>query len=61
MEGGSAKFWEIAREGVAVTVRYGRIGSDGQAKTKQLADEAAALRHVDDLIREKTGKGYVEP
>ena len=59
VEGGSAKFWEVACEGAAVTVRYGRIGSDGQAKTKQLPDEAAALRHVDDLIREKTAKGYV--
>lgn len=54
------KFWEIARDGLSVTVRYGRIGSEGQSKTKQLADEAAALRHVDDLIREKTGKGYIE-
>ena len=60
VEGGSAKFWEVALDGVSVTVRYGRIGSEGQAKTKQLADEAAALRHVDDLIREKTGKGYIE-
>ena len=58
VEGGSAKFWEVARDGVAVTVRYGRIGSDGQAKTKQFANEADARRHVDDLIREKTGKGY---
>ncbi len=60
VEGGAAKFWEIARDGLSVTVRYGRIGSEGQSKTKQLADEAAALRHVDDLIREKTGKGYIE-
>jgi DNA ligase-1 len=60
IEGTSAKFWEVAREGPAVTVRYGRIGGDGQSKTKQLADEAAALRHVEDLIREKQGKGYTE-
>ena len=60
VEGVSAKFWEIARDGRSVTVRYGRIGSEGQAKTKQLADETAALRHVDDQIREKTGKGYIE-
>ena len=59
-EGGSAKFWEIARDGAAVTVRYGRIGSGGQAKTKQFADEAAAIRHAEDLVREKTGKGYIE-
>ena len=41
-----------------MTVRYGRIGAEGQSKTKELADEAAALRHVEDLIREKQGKGY---
>ncbi len=59
-EEGSAKFWEIARDGAAVTVRYGRIGSGGQARTKGFADEAAAVRHAEDLVREKTGKGYVE-
>ena len=26
VEGAAAKFWEVAREGSAVTVRYGRIG-----------------------------------
>ena len=43
-----------------MTVRYGRIGSAGQSRTKRLADEAAAVRHAEDLVREKTGKGYVE-
>ena len=60
IEGNSSKFWEVAREGPAVTVSYGRIGTGGQSKTKELADEAAALRHVEDLIREKQGKGYSE-
>lgn len=60
VEGSSAKFWEVARAGRAVTVRYGRIGSDGQSKTKELADEAAAARHAEDLIREKVAKGYAE-
>ncbi len=39
---------------------YGRIGPGGQAKTKQFGDEAAATRHAEDLVREKTGKGYIE-
>ncbi len=60
VEGSSAKFWEIARDGRSVTVRYGRIGTDGQSKTKELSDEAAALRHAEDLIREKVAKGYEE-
>jgi DNA ligase-1 len=60
IEGGSTKFWEVARDGCEVTVRYGRIGTAGQVKAKMLSDEAAALRHIESLIQEKTGKGYAE-
>jgi DNA ligase 1 len=54
----SHKFWEVAVQGVEVTVRFGRIGTQGQTQTKSFPDEAAALKHADKLIREKTGKGY---
>ena len=60
IDGASAKFWEVARDGCEVTVRYGKIGTVGQAKAKTLADEAAAIRHVDGLVQEKTDKGYAE-
>ncbi len=60
VEGKSAKFWEITRDGTEVTVRYGRVGSEGQSKAKSLPDPEAAARHLDQLIREKTGKGYAE-
>ena len=60
IEGGSSKFWEIALAGDAVTVRYGRIGTQGQAQTKAHASAAKAQTEHDKLIREKTGKGYVE-
>ncbi len=60
IEGSSSKFWEVARDGCAVTVRFGRIGSDGQAKTKELASEELAQRHADGLIDEKVAKGYRE-
>ena len=43
-----------------VTVRFGRIGTGGQTKTKSFADESAAREHADSLIEEKTGKGYSE-
>ena len=56
----SQKFWEITVSGSDVTVRYGRIGSDGQSKTKSLGDEATAARHAEKMIAAKTGKGYVE-
>ncbi len=58
--GNSSKFWQVTITGSDVTVRYGRIGTDGQSKTKSFSDEAAAVRHAEKLIAAKTGKGYVE-
>ena len=58
--GNSAKFWEIEVEGTAVKVRYGRLGTQGQVSDKSFPDEAAAQKHAEKLIQEKTGKGYVE-
>ncbi|MDO5623582.1 MAG: DUF4132 domain-containing protein [Pseudomonadota bacterium] len=60
IEGKSAKFWEVQCDGDSLTVRYGRIGTQGQTQTKTLADATAALKERDKLIREKTGKGYSE-
>ncbi|HET6878888.1 MAG TPA: DNA ligase [Pirellulales bacterium] len=60
VEGGSAKFWEISSSGTDVTVRFGRLGTQGQTQTKNFADAEAAERHVEKLIGEKTKKGYVE-
>jgi DNA ligase-1 len=60
VEGNSSKFWEIGIDGCDVTVCYGRIGTDGREQTKTFADPAAAQKHADKLIEEKTGKGYEE-
>jgi DNA ligase-1 len=60
VEGKSAKFWEITRQGCEVTVRFGRLGTNGQTQTKTFADEDKARSHQEKLILEKTGKGYVE-
>jgi DNA ligase-1 len=60
VDGKSSKFWEIAVDGTSVTVRFGRIGTNGQTQTKTFGDEVAAIKHADKLISEKTGKGYVE-
>ncbi|MGE3805913.1 MAG: DNA ligase [Gemmataceae bacterium] len=56
----SSKFWEISIDGTAVTVRFGRIGTNGQTQTKEFADAGAAAAHADKLIGEKTEKGYEE-
>ncbi|WP_390625367.1 WGR domain-containing protein [Paludisphaera soli] len=60
IECGSAKFWEVERDGCEVVVRYGRIGTAGQSKPKSFSDEASAIRHVEGLVEEKMGKGYAE-
>ncbi|GIJ60749.1 WGR and DUF4132 domain-containing protein [Virgisporangium aurantiacum] len=57
--GASAKFWEIDRDGVTVTVRFGRIGAAGQAQVKTFDSDAAAEAHRAKLVGEKTKKGYL--
>jgi len=58
--GSSAKFWEVAVVGSDVTVRYGRLGTEGQSLTKSIGDAASAGRHAEKPIGEKTAKGHVE-
>lgn len=60
VEGKSAKFWEISRDGHDVTVCFGRIGTSGQTQTKSFGDLASAEQHLQKLVDEKTKKGYVE-
>jgi predicted DNA-binding WGR domain protein len=56
----SNKYWEISVAGSDVTVHFGRIGTDGQTKTKSFDSTAKAEQHAAKLIEEKTGKGYEE-
>jgi DNA ligase-1 len=60
VDGSSSKFWEIWMDGKDVTTKWGRIGTDGQTKTKSFPDEAKAKKEYDKLLAEKTGKGYSE-
>ena len=57
-EGSSQKFWEVSRNGVEVTVRFGRIGTNGQSQVKSFPDDETAAKHVEKLIKEKLAKGY---
>jgi DNA ligase-1 len=60
-EGKSSKFWEVTLDGSSYTVRFGRIGTDGQApKVNDAGSPEKASATVEKLIREKTGKGYME-
>ncbi len=60
VEGGSSKFWEISLSGTDVTTRWGRIGSDGQSKTKSFPNTDKAQTEYNKLIQEKKDKGYEE-
>ncbi len=57
--GASRKFWEGTVDGKRLTVRWGRIGSAGQSKTKSFSDGAAVTKELNRLLAEKRGKGYV--
>lgn len=59
-EGGSQKFWEIDVRGSDFTVRYGKIGTEGQSKTTACGSADQAIAESAKLIREKTRKGYQE-
>lgn len=60
VNGSSAKSWEVTVADRVVIVRFGRLGTDGQSRIKSFPDAESAQKHVDKLIGEKLGKGYVE-
>ena len=60
VEGTSAKFWEITTNNREVTVRYGRIGANGQSQTKSFTSPTTASQHAEKQIASKLAKGYRE-
>ena len=58
--GTSNKFWEISQSGTEVTVRFGRIGSEGQTQTKDYGSWEDAAERVRKLVAEKLKEGYME-
>jgi predicted DNA-binding WGR domain protein len=56
----SEKFWEISVDGSDVTVRFGKIGAQGQTTVKTLDSADAAEAEAAKLIAAKTKKGYEE-
>jgi len=59
-EGTSNKFWAIEVSGTTQKVHFGKVGTTGQAQTKEFASEAEAKKATDKLIAEKVKKGYAE-
>ena len=56
----SARFWTIALEDKAITVRSGAIGTTGKAHLHQFASAAEALQTYERLIAGQRANGYVE-
>lgn len=54
----SNKFWEAKVSGSELTVRFGRIGAEGQTKTKQFPSRDKAKAEHDKLVQAKLNKGY---
>jgi predicted DNA-binding WGR domain protein len=59
-DGKSSKFWEITLDGKTFTVRYGKIGSEGQNQKKEFAAEDLAKKEAEKLLHEKLKKGYIK-
>jgi cell wall assembly regulator SMI1/predicted DNA-binding WGR domain protein len=59
-EGSSNKFWEVAVSGSTLAVRFGRVGTNGQEKSKKFATAALAQNEQEKLVSEKLTKGYKE-
>jgi predicted DNA-binding WGR domain protein len=59
-QGASRKFWTASVRSNDLSVRYGRIGSDGQVILKQFESPERARRELEKLVAEKLRKGYVE-
>ncbi|MCN9240590.1 WGR domain-containing protein [Streptomyces sp. RY43-2] len=56
--GGAHKFYEVTVNGQVVTVRYGRIGADGQTQTTTFPTVEKARAAAAKKVGEKVRKGY---
>ena len=56
----SHKFWQIETAENSFTLIYGKVGTNGQSKTKTFADSQTAEKEAEKLIEQKKKKGYAE-
>jgi outer membrane protein assembly factor BamB len=59
--GGAHKFYETTVRRSELTIRYGRIGTQGQTTSTTFATPAVARAEADRKIQEKLRKGYQAP
>jgi predicted DNA-binding WGR domain protein len=53
VEGSTAKFWEVEGAGGLLTVRYGKLGTTGQAQTKDLGSVEAVSKQMEQSALQK--------
>ncbi|MCX4777637.1 WGR domain-containing protein [Streptomyces sp. NBC_01264] len=57
-DGGAHKFYEVTVDGTSVSVRYGRIGADGQVQSSSFPTVEKARAAAAKKVGEKVRKGY---
>ena len=57
-EKGSHKFYEVKLENMDLTIRYGRIGDNGQTQKKTLETPEKAMAEAEKKLKEKRKNGY---
>ncbi len=57
-DGGTHKFYEVVCDGTQVSIRYGRIGDQGQTQSSNHATAEQAQKFAQKKLREKLNKGY---
>ena len=58
--GSSHKFYTVVIDDKTVTIRYGRIGTDGTASSQTFGSEADALKFAQKKVNDKKRKGYAD-
>lgn len=59
-EFGTQKFWEITQEELKVSVRFGKLGVQGQTIVKEFETADEATKYAEKVVSEKTKKDYEE-
>ena len=55
----SSKFWEVTVKDATMITRWGKLGSDGQAKEKTFGSNDEAITEAAKIAGQKVRKGYV--
>lgn len=58
--GTSAKFWTATVAARTVSIRFGRIGTNGQSQTKSFQSDEEAQKFAEKQCAAKAAKGYLE-